>query len=514
MRRTIVKLLSLVLVLFMLMTTAPVIDTATADGTYNLTVIPDCDFNTLTWDPIPGATHYSIYRGPGSGQQYSTPLTDFPIAETTYRDTKSIKTGREYCYIVKGVNSDAVEFEQTNEVCVTPVCYEEDECKLVLKYQQDNVQYWVNNEEKGPMDTPPVNFNSRLFLVVRYVTEEIAGTTIGWDGAEKKVTITTRDGHIIELWIGKPIAKVDGVSKQIDPMDEEVVPFIDSGRTLLPMRFVAENLGATGPNDIIWYGADKIVELRFDDPECDECEWILGVIKSSKKQSNIGKTELTTRQHFEIEFKACGGISKRLFAHEDIRDTNDKLAISKYKGCVELCVKNGVVMGWKAKGAADSCCDDDKEVEGVILSSVFNHTLEKWVIRLEKDDGTVLTLYTEYDLKSTSDGKTISKHKGRAKIKVKDDKIISWKENPAISEVSGWQGAGGSPYFGSATIQPGDINVSQSTRDSIFGSDKSLVLDSLGYQHVTWYNEALIPGNYEILYVHWNGTNWECANGD
>jgi Copper amine oxidase N-terminal domain len=441
MKRTIVKLLSLSLVLFMLMTTAPVVDTATAEGTYNLVVVPECGFNTLTWDLIPGATHYSIYRGPGSGQQYSTPLTDFPIAETTYKDTKSIKTGREYCYIVKGVSSDAVEFEQTNEVCVTPICYEEDECKLVLKYQQDNVKYWVNETSKGPMDTPPVNFNSRLFLVVRYVTEEITGTTIGWDGAEKKVTITTRDGYIIELWIGKPIAKVDGVSKQIDPMDDEVVPFIDSGRTLLPMRFVAENLGATGPNDIIWYGADKIVELRFDDPECDECEWILGEIKSIKEQNNMDKKGLTTGQHFEIEFETCDGTPKRFFAHEDIRDTNNKLVISEYKGCVELCVKNGVVMEWKAKGTADFCCDDE-----------------------------------------------------------------SGEPN-----TSGWQGAGGSPYVGSAITQPIDINVSRTSDESISNPGCHLILDSSGYPHIIW--RERLPDS-EVFYVHWNGTNWECANGD
>lgn len=154
MKRTIVKVLSIMLVLSMLAITSPVTNTTYAGGGYNLTVTPGCGFNMLEWDAIPGAAHYWIYRGPGPGQEYSTPLTDFPISDTYFKDTINIQNGQLYCYFVKGVDQNADEFAQTIEACATPNCFEEDECRLVLKYQQGNVNYWVNDVEKGPMETP------------------------------------------------------------------------------------------------------------------------------------------------------------------------------------------------------------------------------------------------------------------------------------------------------------------------------------------------------------------------
>ncbi len=243
------------------------------EKSFNLEVTPGCGFNMLTWDEVAGATQYFIYRGFGAGEEFETPLLDFPIMETSFKDEINIKDGQEYCYYVTALGADAAEFARSNEACAVPSCYTEpdpDECKLVLRYQQDNVMYFANGEQKGPMDTPPVNVNSRLFLVVRYVTEEIPGTMLEWVGTSKTVVVTTRDGTRIELQIGNKDAKINGEVIQIDPNNPEVVPFIENGRTLLPMRFVAENLGATGPDDIRWYGDTKTVELRFDDPMCDK----------------------------------------------------------------------------------------------------------------------------------------------------------------------------------------------------------------------------------------------------
>ncbi len=49
----------------------------------------------------------------------------------------------------------------------------------------------------------------------------------------------------IKLWIGKPIAKVNGVNTPIDSTNSKVVPEIINGRTYLPLRFISENLGAS-----------------------------------------------------------------------------------------------------------------------------------------------------------------------------------------------------------------------------------------------------------------------------
>lgn len=109
--------------------------------------------------------------------------------------------------------------------------------KIVLRYYIEKPFYYVNDERKE-MDTVPVNKNGRIFLPIRTVSDEIRAT-VAWDDAERKVTIQ-REGKIIELWVEKKVALVNGMSQ---PIDE--APFIQQGRTVLPVRFVSENLGFT-----------------------------------------------------------------------------------------------------------------------------------------------------------------------------------------------------------------------------------------------------------------------------
>jgi len=55
-----------------------------------------------------------------------------------------------------------------------------------------------------------------------------------------KVTIRFKD-TVIELWIGKNLATVNGEYKLIDPTNPNVKPIvIPPGRTMLPIRFIAE----------------------------------------------------------------------------------------------------------------------------------------------------------------------------------------------------------------------------------------------------------------------------------
>ena len=235
---------------------------------FNLKATGGCGFVDLSWSSITGAESYWIYRGPEPGKEFLTPLTDFPIKTTTFHDDINIENNKQYCYYITAVDKNADEIARSLEACTTTRCAEERTCKLVLKYQSDNVYYWVNESEKGPMETAPIIINSRLFLVIRYVTNEIKGITLEWLASERKVTINSSIGTRIELWIDKKDAKVNGKSIQIDPNNPKVVPIIRDGRTLMPMRFIAEKLGATGEDGIKWFEATKIVQLTLSDPVC------------------------------------------------------------------------------------------------------------------------------------------------------------------------------------------------------------------------------------------------------
>ncbi|MCX8095725.1 MAG: copper amine oxidase N-terminal domain-containing protein [Caldisericia bacterium] len=235
---------------------------------FNLKAKGYCGFNYLEWEPVPGADRYWIYRGIGEGKQESMPLTDFPVAETYYKDSKNVIQGTKYCYIVKAVDKNAKEFAKSNEACAIPTCStetKEEECRLVLQFQIGNTFYWVNGAKKGPMLTAPVLRWDRTFLIIRHVVEEVGGT-ISWDGTTQTVTILTKEGKKIEFQIGNRMYRVNGVSKQIDPYNPNVVPFILNGRTLIPLRVTGNELNA---KEVNWYGDKQIAELVFIVP-CPE----------------------------------------------------------------------------------------------------------------------------------------------------------------------------------------------------------------------------------------------------
>ncbi len=58
----------------------------------------------------------------------------------------------------------------------------------------------------------------------------------------------------IELHVGKKVAKLNGIQKEID-----VPPFIKDGKTLVPIRFIAEAFGA----EVQWDASTKTVRIYF-----------------------------------------------------------------------------------------------------------------------------------------------------------------------------------------------------------------------------------------------------------
>lgn len=131
--------------------------------------------------------------------------------------------------------------------------------EIVITLQIGNKNFTVDGAQKE-LDSPPIIKNGRTLLPIRAIIESLGGS-IGWDATEKKVTITLGSTNI-ELWIGKSTAKVNGVDKPIDSQNPNVVPEIISGRTMLPVRFVTENLGAV----VSWDGNTKTVTITYTVP--------------------------------------------------------------------------------------------------------------------------------------------------------------------------------------------------------------------------------------------------------
>jgi photosystem II stability/assembly factor-like uncharacterized protein len=134
--------------------------------------------------------------------------------------------------------------------------FEKEITQTVIILQIGSTTFTVNGVS-NTLDSPPVIKNNRTLLPIRAVIESLGGT-VSWDATERKVTVTLGN-TTIELWIGKSIAKVNGVNTPIDSTNPKVVPEIINSRTMLPLRFVTENLGC----DVQWDGTTKTITITY-----------------------------------------------------------------------------------------------------------------------------------------------------------------------------------------------------------------------------------------------------------
>lgn len=85
-------------------------------------------------------------------------------------------------------------------------------------------------------DVAPVIVNDRTLLPIRTIVENIGGT-VDWDAKNAHATIK-KDNDVLMLAIDSLIANVNGQNVMLD-----VSAKIIDGRTMVPVRFVSENLG-------------------------------------------------------------------------------------------------------------------------------------------------------------------------------------------------------------------------------------------------------------------------------
>ena len=128
------------------------------------------------------------------------------------------------------------------------------------------VKLWVGNSTMSiggvsqPIDaegTKPVIVESRTLVPIRAIIEAFKGS-VGWDATERKVTVTLGKS-VLDLWIGKATASLNGTSLPVDAANPRVMPVIMSGRTMLPVRFVSESLGI----DVQYEATTKMITLTY-----------------------------------------------------------------------------------------------------------------------------------------------------------------------------------------------------------------------------------------------------------
>ncbi|MCX6098148.1 MAG: stalk domain-containing protein [Caldiserica bacterium] len=118
----------------------------------------------------------------------------------------------------------------------------------------------TRNDVPVTLDAAPIIQNGRTLLPVRYVAEPL-GATVTWTAGTRTVTIQRSDLTLV-LVVGRATVVVNGGSIPIDPADVRVVPIILQGRTMLPARFVAEQLGCAVSYD----PTTRVVTITYPKP--------------------------------------------------------------------------------------------------------------------------------------------------------------------------------------------------------------------------------------------------------
>ena len=134
---------------------------------------------------------------------------------------------------------------------------------LSIIFQIDNTNMIVNGVEKqiDENGTTPIVVNGRTLLPVRAVVEEMNGN-VEWNASNKQITLSHNNDTII-LTLDSFSAFLNGEQKTLD-----TAPTIINGRTLLPIRFIAESFGYT----VKWNETTKQTEITRNKTEIEKNE--------------------------------------------------------------------------------------------------------------------------------------------------------------------------------------------------------------------------------------------------
>src|ERR1700694_2925670 len=93
----------------------------------------------------------------------------------------------------------------------------------------------IVTDQQVQFDQPPIERSGRVFVPLRGVFERLGASVVYDNGL---INATGR-GRNIQLRIGSTSATVNG-----QPTSLDVAPFLVGARTLVPLRFISESLGA------------------------------------------------------------------------------------------------------------------------------------------------------------------------------------------------------------------------------------------------------------------------------
>ncbi|MDQ0086744.1 hypothetical protein J2T12_000138 [Paenibacillus anaericanus] len=235
---------------------------------------------------------------------------------------------------------------------------------------------WLLTSDDGSLfddndhNVTPITRQGTTLLPIAPIISRLGGET-SWNSAEKKVTITL-NSNTIELWIDQKNAIVNGESKQLAVASTAI-----KGRTMIPLRFVTENLGATVSWDqasqmvLVYYGGaeENITDLFTFDYKIT----LLDAVQ--KKEDNRVTLEDAVKNNQQKHQKVKYNNTDPLDYYGNLIHVGDTVGSGTIYGVVKKISGTKVLVYWNQ---ASFLVDKGKEKENAALFGV-NWLSEQWV---------------------------------------------------------------------------------------------------------------------------------------
>lgn len=138
-----------------------------------------------------------------------------------------------------------------NATCGTPA---PEETTATSVFKIGDSLYTVNGVEKT-MDVAPYIKGDRTYMPLRFVAQAagVSDANIMWNAADQSVVLIKGD-RVVKLVIGNNTLLINGIALTMDAAPE----IVDPGRTMLPLRAVAQALGCS----VEWDAATQSVTVK------------------------------------------------------------------------------------------------------------------------------------------------------------------------------------------------------------------------------------------------------------
>ena len=224
----------------------------------------------LSWAQADGGVGYRIYRSEDPDED-GISITDFYLTSTTFIDV-NVQAEKTYYYSIRQVLAEAKPFDglpeelgpvtSTIQITTSAALLGGDlqppvpgAVKKFILMKLDDPKMTVDgiDQEVDPgRGTAPVLLNGRTLVPIRAIVEGMGGE-VGWDADNNEISLKYRTQNVL-MWLDQLTIKVNGEDKEID-----VAPTTINDRTMVPIRFAAENLGCV----VEWLNSTEEIVIVF-----------------------------------------------------------------------------------------------------------------------------------------------------------------------------------------------------------------------------------------------------------